>query len=121
MAHILIVEDDADVQSIVSEFLAAAGHRVSPASSAEQARLVLASEPVDIALIDCLMSGERGNALAEHTLSLGIPTILTSGDPDYIETRRGHPLPFLPKPFRLASLDELIVRTLGESGTARSR
>lgn len=117
MAHILLVEDDADVQSIVSEFLAAVGHRVISASSAEQARLVLTSELVDIALIDCLMSGERGNSLAEHTSRLGIPTILTSGDPHYIETRSGDSFPFLPKPFRLTSLDELIVRTLCGSGT----
>ena len=121
MAQILLVEDDADVQSVVSEFLASVGHRVTSASSAEQARNLLASEPVDIALIDCLMSGERGSSLAEHTLSLGIPTILTSGDPHYIETRSGHPFPFLPKPFRLTSLDELIVRTLRGSGTAPSR
>ena len=121
MAHILSVEDDADVQSIVSEFLANVGHRVTSASSAEQARRVLGSEPVDIALIDCLMSGERGNSLAEHTMSLGIPTILTSGDPHYIETRSGHSLPFLPKPFRLTSLDELIARTLRVSGAAGSR
>ena len=121
MAQILLVEDDADVQSVVSEFLASVGHRVTSASSEEQARNLLAREPVDIALIDCLMSGERGNSLAEHTVSLGIPTILTSGDPHYIETRSRHPFPFLPKPFRLTSLDELIVRTLRGSGTAPSR
>ena len=121
MAHILIVEDDVDVRLIVSEFLATVGHRVTSASSAEQARLVLGSEPVDIAVIDCLMSGERGNSLAEHTLRLGIPTILTSGDPDSIETRSERSFPFLPKPFRLASLDELIVRTLCGSRTPRSQ
>jgi two-component system, OmpR family, response regulator len=118
MAHILIVEDDVDVRSLVSEFLVGVGHRVTSTSSAEQARVILGSETVDIALIDCLMSGERGNSLAEHTLSLGIPAILTSGDPEYIETGSGRCFPFLPKPFRLASLDELIVRTLCGSRTA---
>src|ERR1700760_1098977 len=121
MAHILLVEDDADVQLVVSEFLATVGHRVTSASSAEEARLIVGSEPVDIAVIDCLMSGERGNSLAEHTLRLGIPTILTSGDPDSIETRPEHSFPFLPKPFRLASLDELIVCTLCGSGPPRSQ
>ena len=121
MAHILFVEDDADVQSIVSEFLVSLGHRLTCASSAEQARLFLAGEPVDLALIDCLMSGEQGNSLAEHASTLGIPTILTSGDPHYIETCSAHPFPFLPKPFRLTSLDELIVRTLHEPGNDRSR
>ncbi|HMD66663.1 MAG TPA: response regulator [Stellaceae bacterium] len=114
MAHILLVEDDADVQTVVSEFLATIGHRVTSATSAEEARLIIASEPVDLALIDCLMSGEQGNSLAKHALKLGIPTILTSGDPHYIESSE-HPFPFLPKPFRLISLDELIAGTLHRS------
>jgi len=81
MAHILLVEDDADVQTVVSEFLVTLGHRVTSASSAAEARLFLGNEPVDLALVDCLMSGEQGNFLAEHAWKLGIPTILTSGDP----------------------------------------
>jgi two-component system phosphate regulon response regulator OmpR len=121
MAHILFVEDDADVQSVVSEFLVNLGHRLTRASSAEEARLFLAGEPVDLALVDCLMSGEQGNSLAEHASELGIPTILTSGDPHYIETCSEHPFPFLAKPFRLTSLDELIARTLRKLGTDRSR
>jgi DNA-binding NtrC family response regulator len=117
MAHILLVEDDADVQSVISEFLVTLGHRLTCASSAEQARLFLAREPVDIALIDCLMSGEQGNSLAEHASKLGVPTILTSGDPQYIETLAEHHFPFLAKPFRLTSLDELIARTLHKPGS----
>jgi DNA-binding NtrC family response regulator len=121
MAHILLVEDDADVQSVVSEFLVSLGHRLTCASSAEQARLFLVGEPVDLALVDCLMSGEQGNSLAEHASKLGVPTILTSGDPHYIETCADHPFPFLAKPFRLTSLDELIASILGTLGTERSR
>jgi DNA-binding NtrC family response regulator len=116
MAHILLVEDDADVQRVVSEFLATLGHRVTSASSAEQARGLLGTEPLDLALVDCLMSGEQGGSLAEHSSRLGIPTILTSGDPRYIETRSEQPFPFLAKPFRLADLDALIERTLRRSG-----
>jgi DNA-binding NtrC family response regulator len=121
MAHILLVEDDADVQSVVSEFLVTLGHRLTCASSAGEAQLFLASEPVDLALVDCLMSGEQGNSLAEHASKLGVPTILPSGDPYYIETCSEHSFPFLPKPFRLTSLDELIARTLREPGSDRSR
>ena len=116
MAHILLVEDDADVQTVVSEFLVTLGHRLTCASSAEQARLFLERDPVDLALVDCLMSGEQGNSLAEHTVKLGVPTILTSGDPHYIETCSEHPFPFLAKPFRLTSLDALIARTLHGRG-----
>jgi DNA-binding NtrC family response regulator len=112
MARILLVEDDGDVQTVVSEFLGTINHHVVCAASAEQARCVLASEPVDLAVIDCLMSGEQGNSLAEHAQKLGIATILTSGDPHYLEILAEKPFPFLPKPFRLAALDELISRIL---------
>jgi DNA-binding NtrC family response regulator len=115
MANILLVEDDADVQAVVSEFLATIDHRVTSAKSAEEARLILANEPVDLALIDCLMGGEQGNSLAEHASELGIPTILTSGDPHYIESSWELSFPFLAKPFRLTSLDELIASTLHKS------
>jgi DNA-binding NtrC family response regulator len=112
MARILLVEDDADVQLVVSEFLGTGGHSVVPAASAEEARLFLANRPIDLAIIDCLMSGEQGDSLAEHASQLGIPTILTSGDPHYLETLPHHSLPFLPKPFRLTALGELIVELL---------
>jgi CheY-like chemotaxis protein len=112
MGRILLVEDDADVERIVSEFLATLGHFVISASSAQQARFVVASEPVDLALIDCLMKGEQGDSLAEYVSQLGIPTILTSGDPHYLKTIGGQDLPFLAKPFRLVTLEELISRIL---------
>ena len=112
MARILLVEDDADVQAVVSEYLGTIGYRVTAVASAEEARLALASQPIDLALIDCLMSGEQGNSLAEHASKMGIPTILTSGDPHYINSYANHSLPFLAKPFRLTCLDRLIVSTL---------
>jgi DNA-binding NtrC family response regulator len=120
MARILLVEDDAAVEQTVSEFLRSIGHWVISAFSAEQARLILVSDRVDLALIDCLMSGEQGNSLAEHVSQLGIPTILTSGDPHYLETLDGREAPFLPKPFRLTALEELISRILQPNAGSQS-
>jgi DNA-binding NtrC family response regulator len=110
---ILVVEDDADVQAVVIEFLQATGYQVLSAASAEEARHVLACAFVDLALIDCVMSREQGDSLAEHASRLGIATILTSGDPHYLETSADQSFPFLAKPFRLTALGELIERTLG--------
>lgn len=115
MARILFVEDDVDVQTVVSEFLASIGHHVVSTSSAAQARLILAGERIDLALIDCLMSGEQGNSLAEHVVHLDIPAILTSGDPEFIESLTDQPLPFLPKPFRLSALEHAISQILRPS------
>jgi DNA-binding NtrC family response regulator len=114
---ILVVEDDADVQAVVIEFLQATGYQVLSAASAEEARHVLACASVDLALIDCVMSREQGDSLAEHASRLGIPTILTSGDPHYLETSSEQSLPFLAKPFRLAALEELISLTLVPSSS----
>ena len=108
MTRILLVEDDSDVRVVVSEFLGTMGCDVISAASAEEARCVLANKPVDLAVIDCLMSGEQGNFLAEHCQNLGIATILTSGDPHYLELLGNKSQPFLPKPFRLGELSELI-------------
>jgi CheY-like chemotaxis protein len=112
MAQILLVEDDVDVQIVVSEFLAMIGHAVISASSATQARRALADAPFDLAVIDCLLTGEQGNSFAEHVRKLGIPAILTSGDPHYLEMLAEQPLPFLPKPFRLGELAELVSQLL---------
>jgi DNA-binding response OmpR family regulator len=111
--RILVVEDDSDVQAVVIDFLQTSGFYVLAASSAEEARELLAQEPVDLALIDCLMSCEQGDSLAAHVVRLGIPTILTSGDPHYLELSGEGSSPFLPKPFRLTELEELISLTLG--------
>lgn len=112
MARILLVEDDVDVLAVVSEYLGTIGHQVRAVASAEEARVALASQQVDLALIDCLMSGEQGNSLAEHASQMGVPTILTSGDPHYIDSYTNRSFPFLAKPFRLTCLDRLISSTL---------
>lgn len=115
MPRILVVEDDSDVRDVVVDFLQAAGYAVFSAASAEQARPLLAAGKVDLALIDCLMRGEQGDLLAAHATKLGIPAILTSGDPNYLsylEASGEHCVTFLPKPFRLRDLEELISQKL---------
>ena len=109
---ILVVEDDYAVQQVISEFLRSTGHQVCCAISAAEARRHLASKPIQLALIDCLMSGEQGDSLAEHAASLGVPIILTSGDPRYLKTFASGSFPFLSKPFRLSELEQLISQVL---------
>lgn len=112
MPCILVVDDDVEVREVVCEFLRDGGHMVLSAGSAGQARALMASEAIDLTLIDCVMSGEQGGSLAEHASALGIPAILTSGDARYGETIPQPGIPFLTKPFRLTELDELISRTV---------
>ena len=111
MPRILVVEDDTEVREVVCEFLRNSGHMVLPAGSARQARDLLASETIDLLVIDCMMRGEQGSSLAEHASILGIPAILTSGDIRYRETIP-QPAMFLAKPFRLSDLNRAVAELL---------
>jgi len=116
MACILVVEDSDQVLDIIVETLSEAGHRVLRAASAEVARLLLASEPIDLLLADCLLGGpDRGDALAVHAKELGVPSILTTGDPALLGAKSGGSFPILAKPFRLTQLLETVQRALADA------
>ena len=110
MPCILVVEDDNLVREVVCEFLRDGGHMVLSAGSAQQARDFLACRTIDLLVIDCVMSGEQGGSLAEHAATLGVPSILTSGDMRNRERAANPGFPFLSKPFHLSELDELVAR-----------
>ena len=112
MPCILVVDDSSAVREVVCEFLRDGGHTVLSAGSALEARALLARETIDLLIADWVMSGEQGDSLAAHASSLGVPAILTSGDPRYGETIAPSGTPFLSKPFRLGQLEELVARTV---------
>jgi CheY-like chemotaxis protein len=63
---ILVVEDDPDVRSYVTEALTTLNYIVREACDAEAALAVLhQSDPVDLLLTDVVMPGMNGRALAE--------------------------------------------------------
>ncbi|HZU98837.1 MAG TPA: GAF domain-containing protein [Planctomycetota bacterium] len=65
--HVLVVDDDARVRSLVVGLLAADGHQVVAAASGEEAlRVVASDEPLDLLVTDFLMPGMSGLALAQE-------------------------------------------------------
>src|SRR6187399_2499316 len=60
MAHLLVVEDDADVRSAMVSFLEAEGHQVSEAATGEVALEVAGREPLDMVLLDLRLPGLSG-------------------------------------------------------------
>jgi two-component system phosphate regulon response regulator PhoB len=65
-AVVLIVDDSADYRRIFARILASAGYRPIAASSAEEARLILKTEPPDAALLDWNLPGASGIELARE-------------------------------------------------------
>jgi len=103
LPHILVVDDDARLCSLLSAFLRQEGFRVTAARSAEAARRHMAALTFDAFILDITMPGESGLSLARDLRA-------TSDVPILILTARGLPEDriagleagaddYLPKPF----------------------
>jgi len=57
-ASILVVEDDTDIQQLVSYNLIKAGFNVTCADSGEEALQILDQEQVDLILLDLMLPGK---------------------------------------------------------------
>ena len=64
-AHILVVDDDARLRSLLSRYLTGEGFRVTTAETASDARAKLRAIHPDMMVLDIMMPGESGLALTE--------------------------------------------------------
>lgn len=86
--HLLIVDDDARLRSLLKEYLAGAGFRVSAAPDAGAARRLLEALDFDLLVVDVMMPGEDGLSFARWVR--GRPG-LAGAAPILILTARGAP------------------------------
>ncbi|MEA3053735.1 MAG: two-component system, OmpR family, response regulator [Sphingomonadales bacterium] len=70
-AHIVVVDDDEDVRSTVAEYLRRNGLSVSEADGGAALRELMASRPIDLALLDINMPGDDGLTLAREIRASG--------------------------------------------------
>ncbi|HEY1795910.1 MAG TPA: response regulator [Stellaceae bacterium] len=106
--HILVVDDQKDVCDVVAEYLTGEGYRVSTAQSGDEMRHVLAQAPTDLVILDLMLPGEDGLALARALRSesqMGI--IIVTGRGELVDRIIGLEMgadDYLPKPFNLREL-----------------
>lgn len=83
-AHILVVEDDAQIARIIRSLLGQEGFRVSPASNGSKALKMLESETPDLILTDVVMSQMSGPLMVKQMNDKGIyiPVVFMSGYTD---------------------------------------
>ncbi len=83
--RILLVDDDAEILTVLREYFEALEHEVVLASSGREAIVALAAQdsPFDVALVDWQMAGISGRELLKH-LSEHYPDTLT-----YVSTGHG--------------------------------
>jgi DNA-binding NtrC family response regulator len=111
--HVLIVEDDAHIRDLLGMALSDCGYHVSLAHDGKAARMALQSRKVDLLLADVLMPGETGLDLADYAKTLGVPSLLMSGELTTKGALKGGHA-FIGKPFKLRELTEVIGRALAE-------
>ena len=79
-AGILVIEDDIDIQQLVSYNLIKAGFNVSCADSGEEGLQVLEREPIDLVLLDLMLPGRDGmeicSMIREKSGSQNLPIIM---------------------------------------------
>ncbi|RZI83383.1 MAG: response regulator [Rubrivivax sp.] len=122
-AHILLVDDDADLLRLLSMRLSAAGYRVTAVESAESALSHLAMERPQLVVSDVQLPGKDGLALfdairAKHP---SLPVILLTAHgtiPDAVEATSRGVYTYLTKPFDGKALLETIGQALALSAPA---
>jgi len=81
--HVLIVDDDANVRDMLSEYLSTHGYDVSLAESGETMRAALVRRVPDAVLLDLNLPGEDGLSLARYLrerYDLAIIMVTAAGD-----------------------------------------
>ena len=101
--HLLVVDDDERIRSLLKKFLMRNGFLVSTARDAAHARRVLAGLEFDLIVLDVMMPGEDGMALTRalrETLQTPILLLTAKGETDNrIEGLEAGADDYLPKPF----------------------
>ena len=102
-AHILIVDDDERIRSLLHKFLARNGYWVTPARDAAHARRILEGLAFDLIVIDVMMPGEDGFSLTKGLReTMETPILLLTakgGADDRIQGLESGADDYLAKPF----------------------
>ncbi len=103
-AHVLVVDDDAPLRSLLQRYLLGQGFRVSTAGSAGDARRLLQAMQPDLMVLDVTMPGETGlqltRALRETGHDMPILLLTARGEPqDRIAGLEAGSDDYLGKPF----------------------
>lgn len=103
--HILVVDDDQRIRTMLRRYLVEEGFRVSEAADGSAMRAALDGEKTDLVLLDLMMPGEDGLSLARQVRQRSdIPIIMLTGKGDLIDRVAGLEAgadDYIAKPFHL--------------------
>jgi two-component system OmpR family response regulator len=101
--HILVVDDDREIRSLLSKFLSKNGLRVSVAADGREMRRVLEEARIDLIVLDVMLPGDSGLTLCgQLRATTTIPILMLTAvaeDTDRIIGLEMGADDYLPKPF----------------------
>ncbi len=104
-AHILVVDDEAEVRTLLRRCFEIEGYRVSEAADGQALRRALAEAAVNLVTLDLSLGGEDGFSLArELRAGCNVPIIMITGKDDPVDRVVGLELgadDYITKPFHL--------------------
>lgn len=120
--HILVVDDDPRIRSMLRRYLTDEGFQVSEAEDGVSMRSALESQPANLVLLDLVLPGEDGFTLANYIRQRGsTPIIMLTGKDDLIDKVAGLEAgadDYIPKPFHLREVLARIRTVLRRSPSA---
>lgn len=110
-SHILVVEDDGEMRTLIAKFLRQNGYRVTGARDGREMWETLGNAPVDLILLDVMLPGQSGLDLTRALRAkTRVPIIMVTARGDETDRVVGLELgadDYIPKPF---SRPELLAR-----------
>ena len=102
--HLLVVDDDERIRSLLQQFLVQSDYLVSTAEDAEQARTLLSAIEFDLIILDVMMPGQDGISFSSELRNLqnNTPILLLTArgeTEDRIKGLEAGADDYLPKPF----------------------
>lgn len=102
-AHILVVDDDAQVRQLLARFLRENGYRTSSARDGRELREIAAAAPVDLIVLDLMLPGVSGLDLCRELRARStVPIIMLTAKGEDTDRIVGLELgadDYIPKPF----------------------
>ena len=106
--HILIVDDDSEIRSLLSDSLTQSGFRVSVSANGAAMMQTLATARIDLIVLDIMMPGEDGLSICRRLRAAGpMPIILLTSLAAEVDRVIGLEMgadDYLPKPFATREL-----------------
>jgi two-component system, OmpR family, response regulator len=127
--HILFVEDDPDIRSLVAEFLEHNGYRLSVAKDGRDMDRILAVSRIDLVILDIMLPKEDGLSLCRRLrASSNVPIIMLTARASEVDRVVGLEIgadDYLTKPFGthelLARIRALLRRAQSVARTPQAR